>query len=149
MKPISLSSPIKIKYSYLPKSNILWPILEVNLSYKNTSFPQKVQSLVDSGASVSVLHPQVASFLGFNIQKLRLPKVSGISASGSYNSWTLPDPVDVEIYGYNFSFNFTVIDNPNLIWGCILGEDSIFSIARIDFQKFKQFFEIRFRRDLN
>lgn len=149
MKPIVLSSPIKIKYSSLPKSNILWPILDVNLSYKNITFPQKIQSLVDSGASVSVLHPQIAHFLGFNIQKLKLPKASGMSASGSYSSWTLPDPVGVEIYGYNFSFNFTVIDNPNLIWGCILGEDSIFSKARIDFQKFKQLFEIRFRQDLN
>ena len=149
MKPITLTSPIKIKYSSLPKSNILWPILEVNLSYKNISFPQKIQSLVDSGASISVLHPQIASFLGFNIPKLGLPKTTGMSASGSYKSWVLPTPINVEIYGYSFSFNFAVIDNPNLIWGCILGEDSIFSVARIDFQKFKRFFEIRFRQDLN
>lgn len=55
----------------------------------------------------------------------------------------------VNIYGHNFSFAFEVTDNSNLVWPCILGEDSIFQVAKIDFQKYKGFFEIRFRRDLH
>src|SRR3989344_8450258 len=146
MRPIPLSSPIKIFYKPLPNTNLLWSILDVDISYKGKAFPQKILSLVDSGASTSILHPQLATYLGFDLQQLGLPKAGGISVSGNYKSWILPKPVSINIYGYDFSFNFTVIDNHNLIWGCILGEDSIFSVARIDFQKFKKFFEIRFRQ---
>ena len=149
MKPITFSTPIKIYYKPLQNSRILWPILDIKLSYKGTSISHSVHALVDSGANISILHPQAASYLGFDVKKLGTSKPGGISVSGSYKSWILPNPIDVNVYGYNFSFNFTVIDNPNLIWGCILGEDSIFSVARIDFQKFKKYFEVRFRQDLN
>jgi len=44
---------------------------------------------------------------------------------------------------------FEVIDNNDLIWPCILGEDSIFEISKLDFSKFKGYFEIKFRKDLN
>ena len=149
MKRITFSAPIKIYYKPLQNSRILWPILDIGLSYKGTSLSRSVHALVDSGANISILHPQAASYLGFDIKKLGASKPGGISVSGNYKSWVLPEAVNVEIYGYKFSFNFTVIDNPNLIWACILGEDSIFSVAKIDFQKFKGFFEIRFREDLN
>lgn len=148
MKPIALSPPIKIYYKPLPKTYVPWPILDIDLSYKNKVYPQKIFALVDSGANVSILHPQFAQYLGFDLKKLT-PKAGGVSVSGNYSSWILPEPVNVNIYGYDFSFDFTVIDNPNLIWGCILGEDSIFSTAKIDFQKYKGFFEICFRQDLN
>ena len=149
MKPITFSASIKIYYKPLQNSRILWPILDIELSSKGTSIPRSIGALVDSGANLSILHPQLAQYLGFDLKKLGSPKAGGISVSGGYKSWILPNPIDVNIYGYKFSFNFTVIDNPNLIWGCILGEDSIFSVAKIDFQKFKGFFEIRFRQDLN
>ena len=149
MKPIPFSSPIKIRYKSLQNSRILWPILDIDLSYKGISVPRSVQALVDSGANLSILHPQLVQYFGFDLKRLGPPKAGGISASGIYKSWMIPEPINVSIFGYNFSFNFTVIDNPNLIWGCILGEDSIFSVARIDFQKFKNFFELKFRQDLN
>lgn len=91
----------------------------------------------------------IAEALGFNIKKLGSPKRGGISVSGEYKSWTLPDLITASIYGYSFDLKFTVIDNPRLIWACILGEDSIFEIARLDFQKFKGFLEVRFRADIN
>ncbi len=72
-----------------------------------------------------------------------------VADCGDYQSWRLPKPLNIEIYGYPFSFRFDVIDNPDLIWPCILGEDTIFEVARLDFQKFKGYFEIRFRNDLN
>lgn len=132
MKPIELSSPVKVWYKALPKfSKIIWPILDVRLSHGDLVFSQPLLSLVDSGANFSILHPEVAEALGF------------------YKSWILPEPVRVDIYGSNFSFKFSVIDNPGLIWPCILGEDSIFSVAKLDFQKFKGYFEVRFRKDLN
>lgn len=142
--------PIKIWYESLPKlPKILWPIVEFKLHYKNLSVPQRIHALVDSGANRSVLHPLIAEAIGFDRRKLGSPKTGGFSASGSYKSWILPELVDVDIYGYSFSVRFTVIDNRQLIWPCILGEDSIFEFARIDFQKFKGYFELGFRMDMH
>jgi hypothetical protein len=142
--------PIKIWYESLPKlPKILWPIVELKLHYKRFSVPQRIHALVDSGANRSVLHPLIAEAIGFNRRKLGKPKIGGFSASGDYKSWILPELVEVDIYGYILSVRFVVIDNPKLIWPCILGGDSIFEMARIDFQKFKGYFEVRFRTDIN
>ena len=84
MKPITFSPPIKIYYKPLQNSRILWPILDIELSYKGTSIPRSVQALVDSGANLSIIHLQLAQFLGFNLKKLGIPKAGGISASGGY-----------------------------------------------------------------
>lgn len=143
-------TPIKIKYKALPQDpNVLWPIIDIHLQNKEKTLPQPILALVDSGANVSILHPLVAEVLGFDLKKLGEPKKGGVSVSGSYETWILPDLVDVNIYGYSFKLKFTVINNSNLIWACILGEDSIFQFAKLDFQKFKGFFEVRFRSDIS
>lgn len=146
MKPIKLAMPIKIWYKPLPRlPKTYWPILDI----KFANLVQPVFSLIDSGSNLSILHTEVAEALGFNLKKLGAPKYIGTSVSGYYKSWILPNPISIDIYGYLFSFRFSVIDNPYLIWPCILGEDTIFRVARLDFQKFKGYFEIRFRQDIN
>lgn len=150
MKPIQLAMPIKIWYKPLPGfPETFWPIIDIKFTYQNKSLPQSILALVDSGASHSILHPEIAEALGFDQKKLEIPEYEGTSVSGLYKSWMLPDPLDVSIYDHLFSFKFSVIDNPNLIWPCILGEDSIFQVAKLDFQKFKGYFEINFRQDIN
>lgn len=150
MKPITLAPPIKVWYTALPKfPKILWPIVKVKLSRQKGSMPLPIAALIDSGSNVSILHRDVADVLGFNLKKLGSPKSGGSSVSGSYRSWFLPQVISTEVYGYAFGFHFIVIDNPNLIWPCILGEESIFHVARLDFQKFKGYFEIRFRQDIH
>lgn len=150
MKNNPLQTPIKVWYETFPQSSkVLWPIIEIKLSHEKISLPQPVKSLVDSGANRSILHPMVAEALGFNLKKLGPAKPGGISVSGGYKSWELSDLIEVNIYGYPFKINFTVIDNPDLIWPCILGEDSIFQFAKLDFQRFKGYFEIRFRSDIH
>lgn len=150
MKPIELAPSIKIWYKSLPKiPKIPWPIVDIKLSRKNKALPQAVLSLVDSGANASFLHIEIAEALGFNFKKLGAAKSGGTSVSGFYKSWVLPELVNVDICGYSFSFEFSVIDNPHLIWPCILGEDTIFEVAKLDFQKFKGYFEVRFRQDIN
>ena len=150
MKPIQLAMPIKVWYKSLPAlPKTYWPIVDIKLSHKGIRLIQPVLSLIDSGANLSILHVEVAEAWGINLKKLGPPKFTGTSVSGYYKSWALPDPINVDIYGHLFSFRFSVIDNPDLIWPCILGEDSIFQIARLDFQKFKGYLEIRFRQDIN
>lgn len=144
-----LQTSIKVWYRQHPKfPKVLWPIVDISLSHKRTSLPQSVLALVDSGANISIIHPFVAQLLGFDLKKLGLPK-KGLSASGNYESWILPELVSTNIYGYEFRFRFTVINNTKLIWPCILGGDSIFQVARLDFQRFKGYFEIRFRSDIH
>ena len=141
---------IKVWYSSLPESpKTFWPIIPIRLEHKSFSTTHPLNALVDSGASISVLHPFIAEASGFDFKKLGNQKTRGTSASGSYQSWILPEPVVVDIYGYSFRLRFTVIDNPKFMWPCILGEDSIFEFARLDFQKYKGFFEIRFRSDMH
>lgn len=148
MKDSSLQAPIKVWYSSLPVlPKVLWPIISLQLRYKAFSLPQPLDALIDSGASISVLHPFVAELLGFNLAGMK--KASGISASGKYESWILPEPLEIKIYDYTFYARFTVINNPRFMWACILGEDSIFEVARLDFQKFRGYFELRFRSDIN
>lgn len=148
MKQSPLQAPIKIWYKVLPgRGSVKWPVIDLGISHKRNILPQRIFSLVDSGANKSILNPFVAEALGFDLGKLGKPD-KGVSASGDYESWELP-AIDIDIYGYKFSLSFTVINNKKLIWPCILGEDSIFQFAKLDFQKFKGFFEIRFRSDIN
>lgn len=150
MRKDFLQTPIKAWYKSLPgTTRVEWPIVDIKLSNKNISLPQPLFALVDSGANQSILHPVVAETLGFNLKLLGSAHKGGVSVSGSYESWILPTLLDVNIYGYTFRLRCTVINNPTLIWPCILGEDSIFEFARLDFQKFKGFFEVRFRGDLH
>ena len=142
--------PIKVWYKPLPgQFPTLWPILDIKLSRHSINLPQPILSLVDSGASMSILHIELAKALNFDFKKIGKPKLGGTSVSGGYKSWVLPESVNTNIYGFTFPIKFTVIDNPNLIWPCILGEDTIFQIAKLDFHKFKGFFEMQFRMDLN
>lgn len=143
---IPLSTPIKIRYKTAPGLLwYLWPLVEVVLSRGLSVLPNRIMVLIDSGASNSVLRPEVAIGLGFDLD--RGQKVAGRGVGAGYTGVLLPERVDVNIYDHTFDFQFTVIEN--MVWDCILGEDTIFEVARLDFQKFKGYFEIRFRQDIN
>lgn len=140
------ASPIKVKYKVLPAfRKTLWPILDLQLSYRGRMFPYKILALVDSGASNSIIRTDIAEALGVDLREGK--KIRGASVSGNYESVELSKRIDVDIWGHKFDFKFFALKN--MVWDCILGEDSIFEIARIDFQKFKGYFEIRFRQDIN
>lgn len=146
MTPATLAPPIKVRYQILPGyPKTLWPIIDLKLSYKEQQFPYRILALVDSGAGSSIIRPEIAKFFGFDL--LKGTRLKGQSVSGFYESIFLPDPINVDIWGHKFSFKFQVIKE--MTWPCILGEDSIFEVARLDFQKFKGSFEIRFRQDIN
>lgn len=141
--------PIKIPYKTFPGSgNIPWPVVSVKLKRNNFVIPQPILALVDSGASSSVLHPYIAEALGFELKKLGKPQV-GTGVGGTHETWMLPEAIDLNVEGFRFVRTFEVINNPRLLWPCILGQDSIFDVACIDFYRFDRYFELRFRTDLN
>lgn len=149
MQEASTFTPIKINYESLPGDpSTKWPLVEVKLSTQATKIRQSLYALVDSGSNVSIIHPFTASMLGFTKKDLKM-QPGGRSVSGVYKSALSPVEVVTNIYGYTFQLTYTVVDNPNLAFACILGQDSIFQWARLDFQRFKGIFEIKFRKDLH
>ncbi|KKT33081.1 hypothetical protein A2394_00980 [Candidatus Woesebacteria bacterium RIFOXYB1_FULL_42_36] len=144
-------SPIKIPYRKLPQllgKGIDWPLIDIGLKYKTKTIAPKMLALVDSGASDSILDPQIAKYLGFDLDKL--PKIpGGTSASGKYFYRILPEPVEMEIYGRKFTGSFIVIDSPDQMWSCILGHNSIFRLSKITFNTHKKYFEVGLRCDIN
>lgn len=138
-------SPIKVRYRKLPTSGkVLWPIIDIKL----LDLPQPILALVDSGASHSILHEDIAEIVG--LQKGgKNELIEGTSAAGSFKFWRSRS-LEVDIYGRKFDFNFSVpVKNKGLIWPCILGHDSIFRIAKLEFKTFKGHFRIFFRTDIN
>ncbi|GEM_PF-1624567 len=145
----NLQPPIVVPYKTFPGSGaVLWPVVEIRIKRASFSIPQPIFALVDSGASNSILHPFIAETLGYDLKKLGTP-FKGTGVGGSHDVWVLPDMVEVNLSGYQFVAKFEVINNPRLLWPCILGQDTIFSFARIDFYKYKNFFELRFRSDIH
>lgn len=144
-----MQPPVKIPYATLPGINSeLWPIVQIELATaRSTRFLNPLPALVDSGANASVLHPDVADALGFDRQQADIGE--GMSAGGRYTSWTVPDLIDIKLYNYTFRRRFVVIDTPDFPWPCLLGQDSLFEVARIDFYRFRNYFELRFRSDIN
>lgn len=144
-------SPIKVYYRKLPKllgQGIDWPLIDIGLTHEEKTIAPKLLALVDSGASNSILDPEIAEYLGFKLNRSERLK-GGSSASGSYMYWLLPKPVDINVYGRIYTTNFQVIDAPNQMWSCILGHDSIFRISKILFNTHKKYLEIGLRTDIN
>ena len=72
--------PIKIWYRKLPLSGkILWPVVDIKLP----ELPQPILALVDSGASSSILHEDIADILGI-LRNKKNEIMLGTSASGIY-----------------------------------------------------------------
>ena len=142
---------LKINYRKLPQllgDGIDWPLLDIGIKYKETEIAPKMLALVDSGASNSIIDPQIAKYLGFRLDQNKKTS-GGNSVSGKYFYWTLPDPVELNIYGRKFRTTFQVIDDSNQLWSCILGHDSIFRVAKILFNTHKNYFDVSFRTDIN
>jgi len=140
---------IRLPYRALPgtKGREIWPIINASLSYKRKKFPQPIAALVDSGADVSTMDMLVAEILGFDLKKMEISG-TGAGAGGSYRYWQLPE-IDTFIEGHGYKFPFIVIDNSKNLWPCILGQRSIFRVAKITFESFKGQFDISFRADIN
>lgn len=143
----SLATPIKVRYSeHVDFPSQPLPIVRISISSNSSlSSYYPVAALVDSGASKSVISPLVAKLLGADLDKCR--PVGGLGVGGRYKGYFLPEPLRVDIFGYEFDFSFLCIEG--MTWACILGGDSIFQVAKIEFQRFKGFFELRFRNDIN
>lgn len=137
-------SPVKFMYRKLPGfSGSWWPIINLKLG----GLPHDFYALIDSGASHSVLHEEIANIVG--AKKSSKKESEGLSASGKYKSYETK-PIKVSLLDRKYQFSFTVIKNSKgLMWPCILGHDTLFKIAKLEFQSFDGFYRIWLRNDIN
>ena len=142
MLDLNLSSPpVKKYYRSLPPDKTPWPLLDIVFPDHNHNRNLKFPSLIDSGASHSILHPDVAPFLNINLDEF--PLKDGTGVGGGFKYWDVNTLFNIEIDGYPFKFKFHV-SVASIPWSCILGENTIFSEARIDFQRYKGIFKIQY-----
>ena len=120
------------------------PMPTVPISLKGISQP--LQALVDSGATNSLLSYDWAIQKNIKIDESRVLTGGGV---GSGYEFYLSEPVEVDILGYKYQFKFDILLRSDPIWPCILGQNSIFRLAKITFKRFRNEFEVFFRKDIN
>ena len=118
------------------------PVIKVRFE----SLPLPVLALVDSGASNSMIHKQVASQVGMKVDWKN--KFTGTGAGGGFVYYK-SEPLEVEMFGNKYILSFNIPDDENFAWGCILGQDTIFRLAKVTFKRYREEFEISFRKDIN
>ncbi len=130
----------KLSFQYTPY--IFGPAPMPLIEVKFEKLPKPVWSLVDSGASMSIIHPKVASVAGikFDIQK----PITGSGVGSSYR-YFMGTPIDITINHISRNLKFSVIANDDFMWGCILGHD-FFKEAKVIFKTYKKEFDIFFRK---
>jgi hypothetical protein len=133
----------KINYKPAPfvtGPSVKWPIVEVSFGGSTMGFT----ALIDSGASSSLLNAEIANVFGLKIDNGITLRGAGVS--GHFKYWITKD-VEVTILGHNLVFDFMIpTEDSTLAWPCILGHDSIFQVAKLEFTSFKEQFKIFFRK---
>ena len=120
---------------------IKWPLVEVSFGDSAKGFT----TLIDSGASNSMLNQEVALVHNIKIDKNKVYAGSGVGST--FKFWIAKD-VDITVADHNFIFDFSVpVEDSAIPWPCILGHDSIFQVAKLEFTSFKEQFKIFFRKD--
>lgn len=133
--------PVNIKYS----PTIFGSKMPVALvSFK--SIPQPLQGLVDSGSNCTLIHYGWALKAGIKIDESK--KLKGGTVGSGYDYYQ-SEPIEVEIAGQMYNIKFNVLLGDTLLWPCILGQDSIFRLAKVIFKGYREEFDIRFRKDIN
>lgn len=67
---------MRSEFSYLEKGGQYFPVIEVTLVHDSRAISLK--ALVDSGASFSVFHPEVAEYLGIALERGKKIYLTGI-----------------------------------------------------------------------
>ena len=111
---------MKYRFSYFEKDGQWLPIIEVTLR-RTRRHELKIQALIDSGASFSVFHPEVAEYLGIRIERGRKIFLTGIGGRILGYIHTLSMTVGEKTFRCKvvFSPEFTVSFN-------LLGRDDFF-----------------------
>ncbi len=105
-----------------------FPIIELNVGYKKETV--KIQTLVDSGATISVFRPQVAQFLKLPIENGKEIFLGGVGGriKGYLHNLELQIVNKVFVAPVVFSYEYTVSIS-------LLGRDEVFKHFKILFDE--------------
>lgn len=120
------------EFSYLEKDGIYFPVIKVTLRVHDTELT--VSALIDSGASFSIFHPEVAEDIGIKIEKGKIIYLTGIGGRILGYLHELKVSVDGQnffVCKMIFSREFTVSFN-------LLGRDNFFKPFVISFLEKKR-----------
>jgi hypothetical protein len=107
---------------------------------------QKLLCLVDSGAGATLINDEYADALGIDLKSGREVPVMGIEANPvTAYGHMLTIKLDDELPAFSTLCYFV----PNLPTSVLLGEEGIFDHFKIEFQKYKNIFEITPNREKN
>ena len=110
---------MKQEFSYLKKGDQFFPVVDVELKGKNKTLI--VKALVDSGATFSIFRPEIADYLGIEIEKGKSIYLEGIGGRILGYMHSLPLKLGERTFTCKliFSQEFTVSFN-------LLGRDNFF-----------------------
>lgn len=119
------------QFSYFEKDGQWFPLIEVTLKHGKKEI--SVKALIDSGASFSLFHPEIAEYLGLSLEKGKKIYLSGIGGRILGYLHTVLLTLDGTTFRCKmiFSSEFTVSFN-------LLGRDNFFLPFVISFVEKKR-----------
>jgi hypothetical protein len=121
---------MKKAFPYLKKDTQYFPVVPITLTHGNNRIT--IQALIDSGASFSVFHPEVARYLGIAVTRGKRIQLSGIGGKIAGYLHTLDLRLGTK------SFHCKIIFSPEFkVSFNLLGRDNFFIPFTITFKKNK------------
>lgn len=111
---------MRSEFSYLEKDGQYFPVAEVVLRHASKEIT--IKALVDSGASFSVFHPEIAEYLGVNVKRGRKIYLSGIGGRILGYFHTLKLKLGDKsfrckiVFSPEFKVSFNLLGRDNFFW---------------------------------
>ncbi|MEK7077581.1 MAG: retropepsin-like aspartic protease [Patescibacteria group bacterium] len=115
---------MKSEFSYLEKDGQHFPMVEVILEHGARAI--SVKALVDSGASFSVFHPEIAEYLGVKIERGRKIYLTGIGGRILGYLHTLKLKLGRKtfrckiVFSPEFKVSFNLLGRDNFFWPFVI-----------------------------
>ncbi len=121
------------------------PLVPVGFRYGSHYLYQPVLCLVDSGADLTYLDMGLGEELGINFSKTKPLTSFGINGRGFAG---YPVKILAEIGGWEFSLEAIFSRSVRRTF-CVLGQEGLFDMAQISFERFKWEIGINPRKEIN
>jgi len=119
---------MKREFSYLRKGGQYYPLIDIELTGPKGSLT--VKALIDSGASLSIFRPEIASYLGISIKNGNYLYLQGIKSRANAYLHRVPVRVNAERFDCYIAFSDELRVSFNL-----LGRDNFFLPFLITFNE--------------
>ena len=108
---------MKLEFAYLKKGEQSFPVVDVELKGKDKTLT--IKALVDSGATFSIFRPEIADYLGIEIEKGKSIYLEGVGGRILGYIHTLPLRIGDKsftckvVFSYEFTVSFNILGRNN------------------------------------